>query len=600
MPRSFSCHHKTGLRLPDISELNGTAIANVAEFGGLTVTSAPAGTFLLDTTYGSGAAAAYSTRKLKAGVTVAARIRRSGDNIEADVEFDTNNEISLTSPISNASSGTYTDLADFVDHTGTARDAFVKEWKDQSGNANHAAQATPGIQPQLYDATTGLITDGGKPCVKFTRSGTTGLLTPSTSWSTAGAMQFFMVFNDEASTGNQETWSNASNRMFTGAGLYMVNTAAGNLFYTSSKIADQNLFVYEHNSTARTVYIDGTQDVTSASPANVSTTSSVGALGRRYNASEGHAVVLRQELIHYPVNQSTNRTDIEQNINSDYLIYQPTTAPTSGFLYDYGSGSGGTDAAAAYSVRQLSDKAVICMRIRRDSDDEELNIGFDSNGLLDTQAISDFCDTANGYVTRWWDQSTNGNHADQPVGGTGSNGSQPHIYNGTEVITRNSKPALYFNQDKLAISSVSWGATRTIFTVLEPVAFDAFNPIFGTRDGSGNFAALVGTTGNYKMQQYPSGSFNNRDTGVAITTDQQLIYTLFDGTGSEIGKDASTAVSVSLLAASAENHSIASRGTDTGAGEFYMQEHVVYVSDESSNRTGIETNIDNYFQIPGM
>ena len=98
---------------------------------------------------------------------MAARIRRSGDNIEADVEFDTNNEISLTSPISNASSGTYTDLADFVDHATTPRDAFVKEWKDQSGNGNHATQTSPTSQPKLYDATTGLITENGKPAANF-------------------------------------------------------------------------------------------------------------------------------------------------------------------------------------------------------------------------------------------------------------------------------------------------------------------------------------------------------------------------------------------------------------------------------------------------
>ena len=130
---------------------------------------------------------------------------------------------------------------------------------------------------------------------------------------------------------------------------------------------------------------------------------------------------------------------------------QPTDQPTSGLLYDYGSATGGTDAAAAYSVRQLSDKAVICMRIRRDmgagnpGDDDETNIGFDANGDLDTQAVADFCGTGTGYVTRWWDQSVNGNHADQPVGGTGSNSFQPQIYNGTAVITENGKPALNFD-----------------------------------------------------------------------------------------------------------------------------------------------------------
>jgi hypothetical protein len=232
------------------------------------------------------------------------------------------------------------------------------------------------------------------------------------------------------------------------------------------------------------------------------------------------------------------------------------------------------------------------MRIRRDSDDSETDIGFDSSGDLDTAAIASHCGSASGYVVTWFDQS--GNSANVTQSGSVY---QPQIYNGTAVITENGKPALYFNHNKLGISSVSWGATRTIFSVFEPVAFDAFDPVFGTRDGSGNFAALVGTTGNYKMQQHASGQFTNVDTGIAITTDQQLIYTLFDGTGSEIGKDASTAVSVTLKTASAENHSLNSRGTDQGDGEFYIQEHIIYTSDQSSNRTGIESDINGYYSI---
>jgi len=166
--------------MAQIKEFSSADLNTISRFGGVSNTLekingvtviVPSGTFLLDTTYGSGAAAAYSLRKLKTGVTVAARIRRSGDDIEADVEFDSNNEISLTSPISNASSGTYTDLSDFVDHTGTARDAFVDEWKDQSGNANHAYQNTEASQPKLYDATTGLITEGSKPALDHDGSG---------------------------------------------------------------------------------------------------------------------------------------------------------------------------------------------------------------------------------------------------------------------------------------------------------------------------------------------------------------------------------------------------------------------------------------------
>ena len=154
--------------MPDISELNGTAIANVAEFDALTVTEAVVGT----------PAAAYSVRLLDSAVGVPTytgacmRVRRFSDNVEADVGFDTSDELSLTSPISNTSDAqSYTDFADFVDHTGTPTDAFVRYWYDQSGNAADAGQSTAGSQPKIYDSSTGIVEEGSagneKPGLDF-------------------------------------------------------------------------------------------------------------------------------------------------------------------------------------------------------------------------------------------------------------------------------------------------------------------------------------------------------------------------------------------------------------------------------------------------
>lgn len=312
-------------------------MASVAEIDGLRAPLAPPPPPLDQYT---GAAAAYSVRLLRTAYTGAAmRVRRdtaggTGDDDEADVAFD-NGVISLDSAVSNFSgTSNATNLGQFLNATGytdadsltVVADGFVDEWKDQSGNANDAEQATFASQPQIFDSAspTDLIILNGKPCVKFVRTGSstgTSLLTPSASWSTSGALEFFMVFKNDDTNGNQETWSNASNRMFAGAATTWVRTTAGDLTYTLSKIANQNLFVYEHNSTARTIYIDASQDATSASPSNVSTTSSIGALGRRYNVNEGHADVSWQELIHYPSDQSSNRTAIETNLNDYFSIY---------------------------------------------------------------------------------------------------------------------------------------------------------------------------------------------------------------------------------------------------------------------------------------
>lgn len=69
-----------------------------------------------------------------------------------------------------------------------------------------------------------------------------------------------------------------------------------------------------------------------------------------------------------------------------------------------------------------------CVRIRRDSDSDELDIGW-RNGLVDTAAIADFCDTASGFVRTWYDQ-VGTNHAQQSA-----NLLQPRIFNAGTLET---------------------------------------------------------------------------------------------------------------------------------------------------------------------
>ena len=95
----------------------------------------------------SGAAAAYSLRKLSKATTSVVRVRRDSDNAEADF---TAQEIT---------DGT---LAAFC--TGT--DGLVTTWYDQSGNANNATQATAASQPQIVSSGS-IITDSGYQVIQY-------------------------------------------------------------------------------------------------------------------------------------------------------------------------------------------------------------------------------------------------------------------------------------------------------------------------------------------------------------------------------------------------------------------------------------------------
>ena len=64
---------------------------------------------------------------------------------------------------------------------------------------------------------------------------------------------------------------------------------------------------------------------------------------------------------------------------------------------------------AAYSVRRLlTSYTDDLIRLRRDSDNAELDFGYDGNGDLDTAAITTWLAGANGFVATWYDQGLNG------------------------------------------------------------------------------------------------------------------------------------------------------------------------------------------------
>ena len=280
------------------------------------------------------------------------RVRRASDNVEADVGFDAG-ELKLTSPISNTSDAlSYTDFADFVDHTGTPTDAFCRWWYDQSGNANDAGQPTAGTQPQIYDSATGLIEDGSvgneKPALSFNSDGfapitgsksdilfhtsTQGMLynvgnytasqgqlriiaeTNGTSSSKSG---FVFGLDDRASTGNNDygyysvsTGVGASNAIiatqeasFVGAQYLMAihyDLATGIFQYQNGSLFDSFISLGISYGTG-----DATNDL------------AIGSLAGNYTYS---LVGKMQELILYNADD-TNRSAIEININGFFGIY---------------------------------------------------------------------------------------------------------------------------------------------------------------------------------------------------------------------------------------------------------------------------------------
>jgi len=190
-------------------------------------------------------------------------------------------------------------------------------------------------------------------------------------------------------------------------------------------------------------------------------------------------------------------------------------------------------------------------------------------------------DIADGFVSQWYDQSGNGNPAMQT---TAAN--QPKIVDGGSLVTRNSKPSILFGgaADNY-LDVVGRPLTKSVFSTLQ-----ASNTNFETLicDTTDNFPRL--TTNNaannraYKLEGFGTPSVNIDGVTYNGTSSVYSFYFhllgMTSGTGSAIDRiGANPAVSA------------------TGNSFNFVSELILYPDDQSDNRTAIEANIGETYNI---
>ena len=275
------------------------------------------------------AAAAFSLRKVKASYSGnAVRIRRSSDDAEVNVAFDSDGKVSTNSSIS-VVSGTVSDttLGDFISGT----DAFVHTWYDQAGS-NDAVQGTAANQPKIAE-NGALLADG----VDFDGSGdfleSTGLASIYTGTDTASSA-FIVVNSDVATTtqyiigaGNTGLSNPMYNTLFHSGGNigWQARDTSGTLKSNLSAtpyVADTMYLVSNINSGTTTDFNSNAVVVDDGADSDVGDkTINTVKLGARGNASSSPLNGSIKEAIFYATDQSGNRFKIESNINNYYGLY---------------------------------------------------------------------------------------------------------------------------------------------------------------------------------------------------------------------------------------------------------------------------------------
>jgi len=257
---------------------------------------------------------------------------------------------------------------------------------------------------------------------------------------------------------------------------------------------------------------------------------------------------------------------------------------------------GYSGAAAAYSLRKLraayTGSAIEVRRTNLDVAD----IGFTSTGELDTTALLAFTGTGSlndGFITTCYDQSGNGNNATQTPALN-----QPQIVSSGSVILENGKAAVDFNgsgHQLVTTSAITANQPTTQFGVgrINPSYSTGKNYTFASSDNAGNRQHFFyRSTAQYAI----FSGFSLEGTG-GTTSVQFVFVALFNSPNSNLYFNNSLIISGNSGVQNFGSNLIL--GNQSGNFPWYgkQQEFVFYGSDQSSNRTGIETNINSYYNI---
>ena len=277
-------------------------------------------------------------------------------------------------------------------------------------------------------------------------------------------------------------------------------------------------------------------------------------------------------------------------------------------------------ATAAYSLRLLrSGYSGSAIRVRRADDNAEQDIGF-RNNELDTSALATFCSNSDGYITTWYEQS-GASGAANLTQSTASN--QPKIYDGAteSVVLENSKPTIefdYTSTQHFSASPTNWSSivddtNHTISMVYNLNQYSSPRSVIYNitgneiSSGQGNSHIAMARSSQLRIAYYDKGigSYTKKagfaqSIGVAQNGVQYLVTSIFDTT--DFNSFLNSTIEDNIISnpegtIDANKFFIGANGNSTNPMDGNLQEFIIWNADQTSNRSGIETNINDHYSI---
>ena len=267
-------------------------------------------------------------------------------------------------------------------------------------------------------------------------------------------------------------------------------------------------------------------------------------------------------------------------------------------------------ATVAYSLRKLRSGQARAIRVRRSSDNAQQDIGFIGDEL-DTASLRSFCGGGHGFVTTWYDQSGNGYNTTQ-----GTQANQPQIVSSGVVITENGKPAIQFDgsNDVLSNNALFFTANtpNSQFIVCEKGTWAlTLLPVGSTPNAEVYEHTMISLGAPYF--DFQTSRYGHPGTGSGFGSNltqsvgsQLLLITIYNGSDKNTASNYNYRVSGGNLTTSdggstgywSERFAIGGRSIQAiGMFNSKIQEVVIYNTDQTANRSAIESNINTHYTI---
>jgi hypothetical protein len=260
-------------------------------------------------------------------------------------------------------------------------------------------------------------------------------------------------------------------------------------------------------------------------------------------------------------------------------------------------------ATAAYSLRKLRTAySGSAIRVRRSSDNAEQDIGFSGNDL-DTASLLSFVGANNGFVVTWYDQQ-GANNLTQ-----GSSASQPQIVSSGSLITRGGKVAVKFDgsNDRLLriIASAVLNTTNVShFSVSNNDVNLGFGIIMAQSTSSTSTVRIFNDRRiidkiNMRINNTLNVLFTANMSIFRNSVDQRLLSSFVDSLKNMSAFDNGDTGTTDTYTGTTTSNGLQMGAQGNGVTWLNgtIQEFIGFNTDETANRTAIETNINDYYGI---